>query len=228
MFGHRRRAKNGTVIASGAFLEGSLRSDGDVHVEGRVRGSVDGAAAVSVGPTGTIQGDVRADEVTVGGRVEGTVIATARLHMLSTGTIQGDARYGSLEVDRGGQIEGRAVPIGGLGGPTIAEEVGTVRWAGAVLSDDALVELPAAAALTTIVPSPTPPPSHAPTPTPTPTPPPQSPAEPELREAAAPRDSTPPPLPAPSSSGGTGRTRPLPLPRPIEKSAVRPVGGGAT
>jgi cytoskeletal protein CcmA (bactofilin family) len=216
MFGYRRRAKNGTVIASGASLEGSLRSDGEIHVEGRVHGSVDSTATVSVGTTGTIHGDVRADEVTVGGRVEGTVVATARLRMLATGTIQGDARYGSLEVDRGGQIEGRTVPIGGLGGPMIAEEGGAVRWAGAVLPDDALIELPPAATPAPIAPSATPSPS--------PTPPAPAHEEPEPpREAGAPRDSTPPPL-----SGGTGRTRPLPLPRPLEKSAARPVGGGVT
>ncbi len=114
VFGRKRDGASGTtVVGQGAVIEGSLESEEDIHVEGRISGSVASAGAVSIGAAGAVIGSVRAETVTIGGRVEGTVTATCCLHMLSTGCIQGDALYGSLEVDRGGVIEGQTTPLTG-------------------------------------------------------------------------------------------------------------------
>jgi cytoskeletal protein CcmA (bactofilin family) len=195
-----------TVIAAGASIEGTVRCEGALHVDGRIQGSVESVSTVSVGADGMIKGDVLADEVTVGGRIEGTVIAASRLHMLSTGAIYGDARYGSLEVDRGGLIEGRTIPISGLASPAPETPI----------ADDALVEIAPApdSAATRLTPPP---------------PAPEAPALPAaLRESTpppAPRESTPPPMPgAGFSAPATGKARPLPSPRPLDKdkTVVRP------
>ncbi|MBI2895842.1 MAG: polymer-forming cytoskeletal protein [Deltaproteobacteria bacterium] len=112
MFGRKRDGTSGTtLVGQGAVIEGSLESEQDIHVDGRVGGSVESAGTVSIGAAGAVLGRVRGDTVTIGGRVEGTVTATSCLHMLSTGCIQGDAFYGSLEVDRGGVIEGQTTPL---------------------------------------------------------------------------------------------------------------------
>lgn len=113
VFGRKREATGATLIGQGAVIEGSLQSDQDIHVDGRVTGSVESAGSVSIGTSGAVRGSVRGENVTVGGRIEGTVTATSCLHMLSTGCVQGDALYGSLEVDRGGVIEGQTTPITG-------------------------------------------------------------------------------------------------------------------
>ncbi len=53
-------------------------------------------------------GDVTANELSVGGCIEGTLLAKGHLHVLATGKVQGEARYATLEVDRGGVMDGRA------------------------------------------------------------------------------------------------------------------------
>jgi cytoskeletal protein CcmA (bactofilin family) len=63
---------------------------------------------VSVGPEGKILGEVTADQLSVGGRVEGTVFARGHLLVLASGVVHGNARYTSLEVERGGVMDGSA------------------------------------------------------------------------------------------------------------------------
>lgn len=113
MFGKRQQAAaNITVIAAGSVIEGTLRVQGMVQVDGTIDGQLLAAGHVSVGPEGKILGEVAADELSVGGSVEGTVCARGHLHVLSTGSVRGNARYTSLEVERGGVMDGSASRVG--------------------------------------------------------------------------------------------------------------------
>ena len=69
-------------------------------------GKLEVEGQVSVGPNGIIQGEVVADELVIGGKVEGKAIARAHLHVASGGSVRGEVRYGSLQIDRGGLIDG--------------------------------------------------------------------------------------------------------------------------
>jgi len=77
-------------------------------VDGRLDGSVESSAAVVIGGSGIVHGDVIGEDVTVAGRVLGRVVARGRLRMEAGGTVEGDACYGSLEVEHGGALEGSA------------------------------------------------------------------------------------------------------------------------
>ena len=103
MFGR----KTPTAVGPQTVFRGALVcGDDDLVVAGRIEGTITSEAAVTVVEGGVVTGDVTARVVIVGGRIEGTVVARERLRMRPTGHIQGDARYGSLEVDRGGVIDG--------------------------------------------------------------------------------------------------------------------------
>ena len=97
-----------TVIAQGSVVEGTLRVKGVIQIDGTVDGTLIADGHVSVGPEGVIRGEVSADALSIGGRVDGTVNARGHLHVLSTGVVHGNAHYTSLEVDRGGVMDGRA------------------------------------------------------------------------------------------------------------------------
>jgi cytoskeletal protein CcmA (bactofilin family) len=103
-------------------FRGTFECGEDAQIDGRFEGSIQSSAAVIVGVSGEVQGNISADSVTVAGRVEGSVIARQRLHMLSTGSIKGDATYGTLEVERGGVIEGRAVNASENGAAALLED----------------------------------------------------------------------------------------------------------
>lgn len=64
-----------SVIAPGTRVEGSIVSDGGVHIDGEVEGDVIAESHVIVTASGVVRGNVEAREVYVGGRVCGDIWA---------------------------------------------------------------------------------------------------------------------------------------------------------
>jgi cytoskeletal protein CcmA (bactofilin family) len=109
MFGNKSKTKASTeptVIGRGTLIEGTIRVSGRVQVDGQIDGTLVAEGPVSVGPSGSIIGEVVAHELAVGGRVEGKVNVREHLHVAPDGVCRGDVRYGSLQVDRGGVLDG--------------------------------------------------------------------------------------------------------------------------
>jgi cytoskeletal protein CcmA (bactofilin family) len=96
-----------TVIGHKALVQGSIRLDGSLQIDGRIEGIVIVEGVASIGPTGCVIGDMFADDdLTVGGRIEGNVSVRKHLRITRDGCIIGHVRYGSLQVDRGGILTG--------------------------------------------------------------------------------------------------------------------------
>ncbi|MBN1610105.1 MAG: polymer-forming cytoskeletal protein [Polyangiaceae bacterium] len=123
MFG---KGNNGstTIIGRGARFVGTLELEGAAYVEGRCEGTVRAKGELSVGPQGSVFGELVGKVVLIAGQVEGTVIAQERLHVFKTGSLKGDAYYGRLQVDSGGVIDGQShqgARVAGELGPHVAE-----------------------------------------------------------------------------------------------------------
>jgi cytoskeletal protein CcmA (bactofilin family) len=124
MFGSKKQTTGSiTVIAAGTLVEGTLRVKGMLQLDGVVQGTLIADGHVSVGPEGKVLGDVTADKLSIAGRVEGTVNARGHLHVLATGVVQGGAHYASLEVDRGGVMDGRASRLDDKPAPVAENDV---------------------------------------------------------------------------------------------------------
>ncbi len=107
MFGSKSKpAAEPTLIGRGAVIEGTLRAQGRIQVDGRIEGTLDVKGEVSVGPSGSVVGELHADQLAVGGNVTGKIHVRAHLHVLAGGSVRGDVRYDTLQVDRGGVIDG--------------------------------------------------------------------------------------------------------------------------
>lgn len=97
-----------TMIAVGATVAGTLKGEGIIQVEGTVEGEIDLKGAVLVTPTGLVRGPVTADVIRIAGRVEGVVHAREKLLLQKTGSLEGDMTTPALEVEEGGQLNGRS------------------------------------------------------------------------------------------------------------------------
>ena len=60
-------------INHGTELTGELVSDGDIRVEGVIRGTIKCKAKVAIGPSGLVEGDIFASLLMWEGRVKGDV-----------------------------------------------------------------------------------------------------------------------------------------------------------
>jgi cytoskeletal protein CcmA (bactofilin family) len=95
-----------TVISAGSELQGDLRVRGALRVDGAVYGNVTADGHVALGPDARILGEVRAQSVAVGGRIDGIVRVRELLQVLRGGVVRGHARYQTLEIERGGVMDG--------------------------------------------------------------------------------------------------------------------------
>ncbi len=97
-----------TIISSSVIIEGKLTSNGNVRLDGVVKGNVEAKGTLAVGETGNIQGDIHADSVTVGGKVEGVVHAKDKVTLESKAYLKGDLVTKILVVEAGAIFEGKS------------------------------------------------------------------------------------------------------------------------
>lgn len=111
MFRFDAKGKTGdpTLIGSAVIIEGSIRVEGPLQLNGRLSGVLIVEGAAAIGATGMVIGDVVANDLRVTGRVEGNVSVRDHLHVANGGCVRGDVRYGTLQVDRGGILAGTTV-----------------------------------------------------------------------------------------------------------------------
>jgi cytoskeletal protein CcmA (bactofilin family) len=95
-----------TVLSAGCALEGKLIARGPVQLDGAISGGLTAEGAVTVGTGARILGEVRAGALTVRGKVHGMVFVRSHLQVLASGAVRGYARYATLEVERGGVVDG--------------------------------------------------------------------------------------------------------------------------
>ena len=104
-----RKAIACSLIAENVSLEGDLTSDGDVQLDGAVRGDLK-VSHLTIGETGQVEGAITADAVEIRGRVVGAVTAKA-VRLYATARLDGDITHLQLAIDAGAQFVGRSVKL---------------------------------------------------------------------------------------------------------------------
>lgn len=97
-----------TIISSSVIIEGKLTSNGNVRIDGVVKGNVEAKGNLTVGETGNINGDINADSVTVGGKVDGIINAKDKITLESKAHLKGDLITKILVVEAGAIFDGKS------------------------------------------------------------------------------------------------------------------------
>jgi len=98
-----------SLIAENLTLEGDLVSDGEVQLDGAVRGDLK-VGRLSIGESGHVAGSVTAEAVEVRGRVAGAITAKA-VRLYPTARVEGDITHSLLAMDAGAEFVGRSVKL---------------------------------------------------------------------------------------------------------------------
>lgn len=106
-----------TFIGAKAEIQGALRLQESVRIDGKVVGGIeaphDADICVVIGPTGEVQGDVVARRIIVAGKVAGNIHAFERVELLSSALVQGDIKYASIAVEHGAKLLGLMLQVDG-------------------------------------------------------------------------------------------------------------------
>lgn len=93
-----------STVMTGTTVTGNIDCEGDLLIEGTVRGSVR-AQRLSIGPQGLVEGDVAADNLRVGGRIKGP-IHTRHVHLEDGAEVEGDITTETIAIDTGARLSG--------------------------------------------------------------------------------------------------------------------------
>ena len=100
-----------SLLSKEVKIEGDIQGNEDLQVDGQLKGSVKIDGDIFVGPTGTIEADVEAENVVVQGQITGNVLARKQLQIQSSGKLLGDCTAQTIDIKEGALFEGRSKMI---------------------------------------------------------------------------------------------------------------------
>ena len=100
------------LLGPNTSYNGTIKSDGNIRIEGVFQGHIETAGNVIVGPSAKVLADIVASAIQVWGAVRGNIDARGRLEILPDGRVWGDIRVASLLIDEGGMFRGQCTMAG--------------------------------------------------------------------------------------------------------------------
>ena len=103
----RAKPRVASLISSGISIDGGVTGDGELQIDGIVRGDVR-VGRLTVGETGHIEGSVYAEAAEVRGRIVGSVTAK-QVRLYGTSYVDGDITHEQLAMETGAFFQGRSL-----------------------------------------------------------------------------------------------------------------------
>jgi len=89
------------TLVHGTVVEGTIKAENDIRVDGVIKGSLNCNAKVIIGPSGQIEGEIRCINAVIEGSFDGTLSVSELLHVRETARISGDVKTNKLIVQSG-------------------------------------------------------------------------------------------------------------------------------
>jgi cytoskeletal protein CcmA (bactofilin family) len=93
------QAQGATLIGTGTTITGDIVSNGDVRIDGVLKGNVKGSARIVIGAEGFVEGDVEGLAADIMGKVTGKLFVRELLNLRGNALIRGDIRAGKLQIE---------------------------------------------------------------------------------------------------------------------------------
>ncbi len=94
-----------TIIAKDMLVEGSLKSEGVLEIEGSVKGIISGKSII-LREDCFVEGTIMAESLNIRGRFEGSIKAK-NISVSNRGKVFGEIEYDSLSVEDGACLDGQ-------------------------------------------------------------------------------------------------------------------------
>ncbi len=101
-------ADSTSLISPNARIEGEIRGNENINIEGCIKGSIRLNGDVYVAASGVVEADIEAINVNIEGRVIGNITARDNLEIQSSGKMTGDITARSIDIKEGSTFEGRS------------------------------------------------------------------------------------------------------------------------
>jgi cytoskeletal protein CcmA (bactofilin family) len=88
-----------SLIGAGTSILGDIESQGDIRIDGVLRGNLRGRGKILIGPEGKVEGDIEGEQADVLGHITGKIQVSGLLHLRDKAVVKGDIYAGNLQVE---------------------------------------------------------------------------------------------------------------------------------
>jgi cytoskeletal protein CcmA (bactofilin family) len=92
-------ASSTSLIGAGTTIKGDIVSNGDIRIDGTLKGNILGSAKVLIGSEGVIEGDIEGAQADIQGKVTGKIVIKDLLNLRGKSVIKGNISAGKLQVE---------------------------------------------------------------------------------------------------------------------------------
>src|SRR4051812_24242935 len=98
---------NKNVLNSDVEIKGNLKFTGELLLEGKLEGEVNADGILTLGESGTVNGNINVNAIIIRGKVNGNVSAKDKVELKSKAEVFGDIRASKLAIEEGVTFVGR-------------------------------------------------------------------------------------------------------------------------
>ncbi len=88
-------------LVHGTVVEGTIKAENDMRVDGVIKGALKCKSKVIIGPTGSVEGEIRCKNAVIEGRFDGTLSVEELLNVRESAHVNGDVKTNKLIVQSG-------------------------------------------------------------------------------------------------------------------------------
>ena len=87
------------LIGNGTHIIGDITSNGDVRIDGSLKGNITISGKLVIGPSGMLDGNVQCQNADVSGEIKGTITVSELLSLKATAKLLGDIVTGKISIE---------------------------------------------------------------------------------------------------------------------------------
>ena len=92
------------ALVKGTVIEGTVRCDSDLRVDGTIKGKLSCQSKVIIGPTGMVDGEIRCQNAVIEGSFKGKLYVTELLNVRESAEVDGEIVTNKLIVQSGAKF----------------------------------------------------------------------------------------------------------------------------
>jgi cytoskeletal protein CcmA (bactofilin family) len=104
------------IIGNGTDIKGDIKSNGDLRIDGFIKGTIKASGKVVVGSTGRVEGEINCQNADISGDVKAHIKVSELLSLKANAIVSGDIHTNKLAIEPGAVFTG-ACKMGNLDSP---------------------------------------------------------------------------------------------------------------
>lgn len=96
-----------SIIGKGTWIQGDMKVQNSVRVDGKIIGNLQASDTVVVGKEGEVEGNIQAKHVLLAGKVKGNIQVPGKVALETKAIVFGDIKASRLVIDEGALFNGK-------------------------------------------------------------------------------------------------------------------------